>query len=127
MSNIPSIIKEAEEALKKLDGMIDKEDYSKLKTAVDELGASFRKRAYGFTLNDLYTVSELLKSKKISADDLTEGLKYFDKIDNKVSQDVEAIEILKKRILENEKLGYFTSGITLLEAKKILKHIEKSM
>jgi hypothetical protein len=54
--------------------MIDKEDYSKLKTAVDELGASFRKRAYGYTLNDLYTVSELLKSKKISADDLPKAL-----------------------------------------------------
>lgn len=70
MSNIPSIIEDAEQTLIKLDGMIDKEDYSKLKAAVDELGASFRKRAYGYTLNELYTVATLLKSKNITADDL---------------------------------------------------------
>ena len=75
MSNIPSIIKEAELSLEKLDGMIDAEDYSKLKAAVDELGASFRKRAYGYTLNELYTVTEMLKSKKITPEDLTEILK----------------------------------------------------
>lgn len=75
MSNIPSIIKEAELSLEKLDGMIDADDHSKLKAAVDELGASFRKRAYGYTLNELYTVATLLKSKRITQEDLVEGLK----------------------------------------------------
>ena len=82
MSNIPSIIKEAELSLEKLDGMIDAEDYSKLKEAVDELGASFRKRAYGYTLNELYTVATLLKSKKINVDDLNKALKMFDNVDD---------------------------------------------
>lgn len=79
MSNIPSIIKDAELSLEKLDGMIDAADYSKLKTAVEELGAAYRKRAYGFNLSELYTIAEWLKSKKISAEDLAEGLRNHSK------------------------------------------------
>jgi hypothetical protein len=71
VSNILSIIKEAELSLEKLDGMIDAEYHSKLKAAVDELGASFRKRAYGYTLNELYTVAEMLRSKNINPEHLT--------------------------------------------------------
>ena len=76
ITHIPTILKEAEKALEKLEGT---EEYPVMKELFEALGTSFRKRAYGYNLNELYTVSEMLKSKKITADDLTEGLKNFPK------------------------------------------------
>ncbi len=71
ITHIPTILKEAEKALEKLEGT---EEYPVMKELFEALGTSFRKRAYGYNLNELYTVSEMLKSKKITADDLTEIL-----------------------------------------------------
>jgi transcriptional accessory protein Tex/SPT6 len=71
ITHIPTVLKEAEKALEKLEGT---EEYPVMKELFEALGTSFRKRAYGYNLNELYTVSEMLKSKKITADDLAELL-----------------------------------------------------
>lgn len=118
MGNIPTIIKDAKAALEKIK---ETAEYQVLNKAVEELESSFKKRAYGFSLNALYTIATFLSEKKISPEDLKSELERLDMIEEKVH------ELFKNKITINTgrmtgKAHFFD---TLNEIKELCEKYQK--